>query len=285
MRSDRDPRTRSFLLFLILAACFSLSPAFPATDPAAAAAEMIRSETASPVTIIEQVIEEMEERFAPLDAACDFRAPFALTYLITTQAVLEALRQDVFADPEWLSRLDRTFADLYFKAFDDDAQGEGVPRPWRYAFERAEQQANTVLQDALLGINAHINYDLPFALYAVGLSREGDSHQPDYRRVDQILEATAVPLIRELARFYDPLLHLLRPFGREVSELVAALFASWREEAWQNAVRLEGARSEEDFQNIRAEMETRALARAHQIASPESRHDPRGRLLYCRLRH
>src|SRR5262249_22786682 len=154
-----------------------------------------------------------------------------------------------------------------------------------YAFMRAEQRVDNVLQDALLGINAHINYDLPLALYAEGLTRDGRSHRPDYDRVDRILQSTALPLVRELARLYDPALYLLRLFGRDVTEwLTLVVFSTWRAEAWQNAVRLEAAASEEAFEAVRSEMEARALTRAREIAPPGFRSDPRGRLLYCRFR-
>jgi hypothetical protein len=238
----------------------------------------------SPVERIEAVVQEMQARFAPLDAACDFRASFAITYLLTTRSVLDALRADAFEDPEWMGHLDQTFADLYFQAFDRYVDGEAVPEPWRYAFERAAQQVDNVLQDALLGINAHINYDLALAVYTEGLSTKGRSHLADYNRINQTLQSTAVPLIEELARLYDPFLYLLRPFGREVSEVVAELFRIWRDEAWQNAVRLEAAASDEAFEAVRADMEARALARAQEIASPDFRQDPGGRLFYCHLR-
>lgn len=240
----------------------------------------------TPAERLEAVLREMETRFDPLDQACDFRAPFALTYLMMTNSVLDALYADFYDDPEWVGRLDSTFAQLYFQWFDRYAGGDPPPEPWRYAFERAEGQLNNVLQDAMLGINAHINYDLPLALHREGLAGKEASHRADYNRVNPLLQSTAIPLVTELARHYDPSLYLLRWFGRSLTELLTVIvFGLWREEAWQNAVRLDAAGSDEAFEAIRSELEQRALARAQEIAPPESRTDPRGRLLYCRLRH
>ena len=72
-----------------------------------------------------------------------------------------------FEDPEWVERWDVVFADLYLDAHDADVEGRvaDVPRPWRLAFDA--DPGLPPLRHVLLGINAHVNYDLPQALLAV----------------------------------------------------------------------------------------------------------------------
>ena len=68
---------------------------------------------------------------------------------------------------KWVQRWDACFAQLYLDAHDADVAGDvdRVPRPWRLAFGApAELPA---LRHVLLGINAHVNYDLPQAMLAV----------------------------------------------------------------------------------------------------------------------
>ena len=71
--------------------------------------------------------------------------------------------------------------------------GRDVPRPWRLAFDSpAEQPA---LRQVLVGINAHVNYDLPQALLAVisdrRLHRPGvlDRRRRDHERIDAVCPA------------------------------------------------------------------------------------------------
>jgi hypothetical protein len=62
-------------------------------------------------------------------------------------------------------RWDVAFADLFIVAHDADQAGETVPRPWRLAFQ-ADPKLPTIVH-MLLGMNAHINYDLPQATLSV----------------------------------------------------------------------------------------------------------------------
>ena len=65
-----------------------------------------------------------------------------------------------------MERWDVAFAGLYLDALDAHLSGTSRPsRPWRLAFDAAPDLPP--LLNVLLGVNAHINYDLPQALLAV----------------------------------------------------------------------------------------------------------------------
>ncbi len=114
------------------------------------------------------LIERMEILLGPLEEAGDARRYFHATYLRTTRAVRDALRAGLFSDPEWVERWDVAFADLYLDALTADSSGGAVSRPWAIAFRAAREQHDApALRHVLLGMNAHINYDLPQALLAV----------------------------------------------------------------------------------------------------------------------
>jgi Family of unknown function (DUF5995) len=101
-------------------------------------------------------------------APTDHRRHFLGTYLRTTLAVGQALAAGRFADPSWVGRLDAVFARHYLDAVEAASTGgpaDGVPEPWRRAF--AAPPGLPPLQHVLLGVNAHINLDLPQALLAV----------------------------------------------------------------------------------------------------------------------
>jgi uncharacterized protein DUF5995 len=142
------------------------------------------------------VIARMTSLLDELREAADGRAAFHATYLRTTRAVADALRAGAFLDADWVERWDVAFAGLYLDALDAARRGDPVPRPWAVAFAAAAgQRSLPALQHVLLGMNAHINYDLPQALLAVISDDEfGDPvllarREADHRKIDEVLAA------------------------------------------------------------------------------------------------
>src|ERR1035437_9879931 len=121
-----------------------------------------------------------------------YQRVFLSTDQRTTQAVGEAIAAASFEDPQWVERWDVIFAELYLAALDTELDAGGkVPRPWRLAF--AASPDLPPLRHILLGINAHVNYDLPQALLAV-ISDDDFSDRPlldrrrrDSERIDKVL--------------------------------------------------------------------------------------------------
>src|SRR5262245_13799413 len=114
---------------------------------------------------IDGVVAAMQERLDGLPPDKEHRREFLSTYQRTTLAVGTAVDDGLFEDGPWVEEWDIAFAHLYLAALDADLGGGRVPRPWRLAFDAAPDLKP--LQHVLLGINAHINYDLPQALLAV----------------------------------------------------------------------------------------------------------------------
>ena len=119
---------------------------------------------------IEDALEAMEHSLQFFHRENDFRAVFLRAYYIITTNVHNAIRQQhdfdnpIFFDPNWIRHLSGRFASLYFASlttFKRDAREE---RAWKLAYTLAKNRRSSVIQDLLLGINAHINYDLPVAL-------------------------------------------------------------------------------------------------------------------------
>src|SRR5450631_2216675 len=143
---------------------------------------------------IADVVAAMGQRLDRLPARISHQCVFLSTYQRTTQAVGEAIARASFEDPGWVERWDVSFAELYLAALDTECDGGGkVPRPWQLAF--AASPDLPPLRHVLLGINAHINYDLPQALLAV-ISND-DFADPalmhrrrrDHERIDNVLSS------------------------------------------------------------------------------------------------
>jgi hypothetical protein len=141
---------------------------------------------------IATVVAAMQDRLDRLPARLSGQRAFLSTYRRTTQAVGEAIEAGTFEDPGWVEHWDVLFAGLYLNALDRELTGgEGVPRPWKLAF--AASPDLPPLRHVLLGMNAHVNFDLPQALLAV--ISDDDFAEPvlmgsrrrDHERIDGVL--------------------------------------------------------------------------------------------------
>jgi hypothetical protein len=199
---------------------------------------------------IDDVIEAMTALAEELRRDGDGRLAFHNTYLRTTQAVAGALRGGAFADPEWVDRWDVAFAQLYLDALDAGRRGGPVPEPWAVAFGAAAAQPGLpAVRHILLGMNAHINYDLPQALLAVITDAEfGDPgvralREADHRRIDEILavrvgaEDAQLQQLEPAPSWQD---RVLQPANRVATR---RFLRESREKVWANALELSKARA------------------------------------------
>lgn len=161
---------------------------------------------------------------------------FNKLYLLVTEAVYNAPATE-WESADWITRLDEVFAELYFRAIEDFENGKPVPKSWSVFLECRFDEGIDRIQFALAGMNAHINRDLAFALYAANEEYSvplGDS-SPEYRdfeRVNVILDAV---FPNALCFLHTGVLGMTA----ELSGLTGRLLAMWsvkkaRESAWRN---------------------------------------------------
>jgi hypothetical protein len=188
----------------------------------------------------------------------------------TTLAVGEAIERAGFEDPDWVERWDVVFAQLYLDAHDADLAGGAVPRPWRLAFDAPTDLPD--LRQVLLGINAHINYDLPQAL--LGVISEADFEDPalmdrrrrDHERIDGVLAARVSAEDNELKP--ESLLdRLLTPLNRLGTKrfLKEARLKVWHNTFELHAARLSGA---DVYATRLAELELLSAAKIADLLAP-----------------
>ena len=106
-----------------------------------------------------------------------------------TTAVIGGIETGAFQDPKWVSTYLIEFANWYRKALLDFQQGniEVVPRPWRLALSTSTSGHTLIIQDLLLGVNAHINYDLAYTLYEIGIDPNRPEKLQDHDHTNRIL--------------------------------------------------------------------------------------------------
>jgi Family of unknown function (DUF5995) len=187
-------------------------------------------------------LREMQRRFDGLAASCDHDAIFALSYLRTTQEYGRTIADPTFfEDTPFVNHEDAVFARYYFDAYDawHGGRPQDTPPAWRAAFEASDRQQDPALADLFLGINAHVQNDLPFVLAGIGLVKpDGTSRKHDHDRVNEFLNRVTDGLMAEIAQRFDPTVDDGN-VPTTVDDLVAfQAIPTWRELAWRNAERL-----------------------------------------------
>jgi hypothetical protein len=224
--------------------------------------------------VIQELVVRMAASLEPLQAANDQRQYFHATYQRTTIAVAEALAQGSFADPGWVERWDVAFAELYLEALEAGLTGRKPARPWAVAF--GAPASLPPLRHVLLGMNAHINYDLPQALVAVISDEQFDdpqllaSREADHRAIDDVLTSRVAAEDDELASLSGPiplLDRLLRPFNRLGTQ---RFLREARRKVWANAITLSRARRQgpEAYAAVLAQLEDLSAAKVAALQAP-----------------
>jgi len=199
----------------------------------------------APVVSVAGAIARMEAIAAAIPAA-DGLACFNRMYLDVTQQVNSQLGQGFFADPAFMTRLDVTFANLYFAAAGAASTPAAVPLAWRPLVARRATAGIEPVQFALAGMNAHINHDLPLAMVstctALATAPDAGPHFADYQKVDQLLDAAE----QSIRQSFESATELAA--DRHLAA-VASLIATWtinsaRDLAWNNCLLLWAVRDD-----------------------------------------
>jgi len=223
------------------------------------------------IACVDAVIREMGRRFRPLAEACDHDAVFALAYLRTTEEYRRAASTPgFFDDVAFVNHEDAVFARYYFDAYDAWEAGDHarVPAAWRIALQAADGREVRGTGNLLLGINAHIQRDLPFVLAEIGLVRpDGASRKPDHDKVNEFLNRVSDDLIPELARRFDPTVDDgdLPGWVDDLASFQAV--PAWRETAWRHAEALVEAPTASARALVAAQIESYAASQALEIRS------------------
>ena len=112
---------------------------------------------------------------------------FTALYRNVTIKVKEGIAAGFFEDGARLEQLDVTFANRYLSALQSFRAGQPASKCWVTAFQTAATSAPTVLQQLLVGINAHINFDLGIAAQAVAPGNALPALKTDFNRINDIL--------------------------------------------------------------------------------------------------
>jgi hypothetical protein len=219
------------------------------------------------VGCVDATVREMTRRFDPLASSCSHNAIFSLLYLRTTEEYRRAVEDpNYFQDNNFVNHEDAVFAKYYFDAYDAYKNGDmaHVPGAWKIAFDAAKNRQVTAAGNMLLGVNAHVNRDLPYVLAGIGLVKpDGSSRKPDHDKVNQILNRIYDNAIAEIAQRFDPTVDDTNIPVTTLDDMVLFhAIPAWRESAWRFAERLASASSDAQRAQVSQEIEANANLQA-----------------------
>jgi hypothetical protein len=219
---------------------------------------------------------------------CDHRAVFATTYLELTRELLTTVRRHprFFRWPRYFFYEDALFANVYIDSVRAWHRGGRVPGAWRIAFEQARDGDLNGPQDMLLGINAHVQNDMPFVLAKLGLrTRRGVSRKPDHDAANAVLDAAYERVVRAVENRYDPLARATFAPESPLDDVAGIeLVREWRETVWRNAERLTNAENAAERRQVARSIQAYAAGWAQQIAAFQTPGYRAERDAYCRAR-
>jgi hypothetical protein len=236
-------------------------------------------------------VDEQIKRMKRLQSqlGCDHRAVFATTYLTLTRqyrADLSAGMKKQLMDLKYLYREVAVFANVYFETVKRGKRGQEIAPAWQIAFDTARDGEVNAGQDMLLGINAHVQNDMPFVIAALGLrTKDGRTRKPDHDLVNEVLDRAYERVVSEVATRYDPFVSTTNASwnpGDDVAGL--EMVKGWRENVWRNAERLVNASSDEERRAVADDIKARAADWARGMASFQTPGDRERRDSYCRAR-
>jgi hypothetical protein len=186
----------------------------------------------------------------------DERAIFACVYRKITSDLAKTMEiPEQFDDPEWVAALAEKFAGRFMAAMDAiDAAivkakqaGRIAPSkedllsvgPWGDVYLSICNGRGYVFESLVYSMMAHISYDLPQAVIAVGMTTDKRSHIGDYHRMNKVLGEQIDLIEKLLADDYQPTLRIIgRWAGRFGIFFTNYGIRSARSLAWYNADRL-----------------------------------------------
>ena len=238
---------------------------------------------------LKHTLKELDRIFTETTQSCSHNAVFALAYMRITQTygwsrdIPGLLRGRALRQPPG-----RGVRPLLHRRLRQLENGDraAVPKAWLLAFDAGQDRRVNGTGDLLLGMNAHINRDLPFVLASVGLvAPDGTSRKPDYDKVEDFLARSTQAMMAEAAQRLDPSLDdAADPLGLAYTTIFQFISGA-REAAWRHAEALVSAPTPEARALVAAEIEEFSATAARGIIASQSYLPPltstRSRDNYC----
>ncbi|MWC27939.1 DUF5995 family protein [Paenibacillus sp. MMS18-CY102] len=197
---------------------------------------------------IDEVLEQLDEIIRASIAGSSRIGYFAALYRMVTAQVKIGIAEGQFDDGPRMERLDVRFANRYLQAYSDYCNGLPCSGWWRVAFEAAERSDAIVMQHLLVGMNAHINYDLGITAAQTCTAEPLERLHHDFNTINSILASLTNEVKRDIDTISPWIGWLDRLGGRTTDAIIRFSMDKARSYAWAFATELshvEGEAQEE----------------------------------------
>ena len=187
---------------------------------------------------IDEVIEQLEIIIQQTLKNENPMGYFAVLYHQVTVNVKAGITNGYYADGKRMEMLDIVFANRYLNAYAKFQQGLPCTQSWQYAFETTKKFWPTVLQNLLLGINAHINLDLGIAAVQTCPSQGIDALKDDFDKINNVLAGLVAQVEESMIAIWPTLKYILQKVAKMDSFLINFSMEEARNGAWKFATEL-----------------------------------------------
>ena len=180
--------------------------------------------------VLEDTIEELRAAALGADDATGY---FPAMYARVTARIDHAAAEGRFGDGAGMTDFARSFAGWYLRPRSGE---DPIPGSWRAAWDVGGDRGLLIVQHLLLGINAHVNHDLPQVVIETA-DRRGDLDgiRADFDAVNDVLEETMPAVLRDLGRA-SRWVNVAAAAGG--GRLFAFSLTTARDQAWRYATRV-----------------------------------------------
>ncbi|NQZ58045.1 MAG: hypothetical protein HRT88_11355 [Lentisphaeraceae bacterium] len=183
------------------------------------------------IKVIEGIIEDSENNNNPLGY-------FAALYLKVTKSVKQGIDVIEFEDNDRMEKFDVIFANLYIKAYFEYQNHQTAPESWNLAFNLSTKFWPIVLQQLLIGMNAHINLDLGHAAAVLMKGQDINDLKGDFDKINEVLASLVGQVETSLSKVWPTLKVILKFSGKVDDFLINFSMGIARDGAWKFATEL-----------------------------------------------
>ncbi len=220
---------------------------------------------------LDKFIQKMDDHISQFYSTGDRRERFLLMYRTFKNELRKNIQKGRFADSEWTEAICCRMAEMYFEAYEQYEKSQNdTPQAWRVCFDTSIAKKNNLLQDALLGMNAHINYDLPICVYDImikfndlklgeipipfdrGLNNILQKRYFDFLMINQIAWESIELITEVLCERFSKLIEVLNQLSFKVSKkLVEQIIVEYRDKAWGNSILLLSTKNKQELKGVK----------------------------------
>jgi uncharacterized protein with NAD-binding domain and iron-sulfur cluster len=221
----------------------------------------------APVTSFREIVARLDQIIEVAYQQHSRIGYFPALYRHVAAAFVRAAEQQLFTYPRLIEQLDVSFFNRYLEALRRYHTSTGPSLPWQSAFDATKSAELTVIQHLLIGMNAHMAYDLALAIAETCPGDQLPQLQGDFLTMNNVVGSLIGDIRRDLTTIW-PLISLWeRLLGADENSMVDLSMRAARANAWRFAVEQSTLSADARYFQIAA-LASEVAARSRMLAKP-----------------